>query len=195
MPPRPWLSSTTGPVPALVYEIAPLFSGVRCSTAEAVEVFRPIALRAEGCRVTARFGRVCIVRFRDECTELPGCELSLSRRRRRGGVFRAGWAINQGSLYSCDRRPTRAARGCSLRVCASGRVAGAIDARNYASAVADSAPSVGCVEGRLSALSTGDLSRTAPVSLKAHRGGNPASWVRNSITIVTMTLLGHLSLV
>jgi hypothetical protein len=55
------------------------------------------------------------------------------------------------------------------------RVAGAIDARNYALAVADGAPSVGCVEGRLSALSAGDLSRTAPVSLKAHRGGNPAS--------------------
>ena len=78
----------------------PLFSGMRCSTAEAVEGFRPIALRAEGCRVTARVGRVCIVRFRDECTELPGCERSLSRCRRRGGVFRAGWAVNQGSLYS-----------------------------------------------------------------------------------------------
>jgi hypothetical protein len=95
VPRKPWMRSTTGAVPALVEEIAPPFSGILCSTTEAVEGFRPIAPRAVACRVAARLGPVCIVIFQEESTELPGCELSLSRCRRRGGVFRAGWTVNQ----------------------------------------------------------------------------------------------------
>ena len=85
------MRSTTG-LPALVEEIAPPFSG-------AVEGFTPIAPHAVARRVAARLGPVCILNFQEETTEMPGCELSLSRCRRRVGVFRAGWTVNQASLY------------------------------------------------------------------------------------------------
>jgi hypothetical protein len=82
------------------------------------------------CWVKVRLGRVCILNFQEESTELPGCELSLSRCRRSGGVFRAGWSVNQASVYVIGVGP-RVVRGCSLGVSGErGRVHGAIDARN-----------------------------------------------------------------
>jgi hypothetical protein len=78
------LGGEAGPLPALV---------------QVVDGFRPIAPREVGCWVTVRLGRVCIVNFRVGIPDLPDSERLLSRYRVRGGVFRAGWTVNQPPLY------------------------------------------------------------------------------------------------
>ena len=116
-----------------------------------------VLLLAPGCRATVHFGRVCIVNFLRTITEMPGCERSLSRCRSRGTAF-------PGRL-GCQPRPSLPAVGVGLGY---GRLSPGKSPRG---ADADVSP----------ARALNRLIRTAPVSPKTYRGGNPArGWVRHS---------------
>jgi len=54
---------------------------------------------ATGVPGTVHFGRVRIVNFLQEITEMPGYERALSRCRCRGRRFRAGRTVNQSQVY------------------------------------------------------------------------------------------------
>ena len=115
-----------------------------------------VLLLAPWCRVTVHFGRVCIVNSLRKTTEMPGCERSLSRCRSRGTAF-------PGRL-GCQPRP-------SLPAVASGSgMGGCPPVNHYGALMWMYRPR--CVEPPI---------RTAPVSPKTYRGGNPArGWVRHS---------------
>src|ERR1700721_1218096 len=89
-------SASTSAAPRWAYSLTSVMAISSHWTIDGVSARGNDSVVGAGVPVTVHFGRVRIVNFLPKITEVPGGERSLSRRRRGGQRFRAGWVVNHG---------------------------------------------------------------------------------------------------